>query len=203
MEWIFLGDFNKMNEKPILNLSKKFKQIVKFPTRLNPDSILDKIIPSISHWYCEPVPLPPLQCDEGKTGKPSDHLAVLWEPLHGHYPARSMRTVTVRPHPDSAIRAFGLWVSSYEWNEVFGAVTASEKAYIFQKILIEKYDHFFPEKVVKFRENDAPWVTQEVRTLDRQRKRAWRKDKLSDKYRDINAKYLNICKREKIDILKK
>ena len=76
LEWLLGGDWNTFKIKPILNLSKKLKQVVKYPTRLNPDKILDMVITSLSHWYYDPTPLPPLDCDLDKKGHPSDHIPV-------------------------------------------------------------------------------------------------------------------------------
>ena len=106
LQWILMGDYNKCNVNPILGLSDTFKQIVNFPTRLNPDSILDKIITSMAQWYKLPQPLSFLECDDGKQGKKSDHLPVFWEPLNSSFPAKEMKTVKVCPHPESSICAF-------------------------------------------------------------------------------------------------
>ena len=186
-----------MNEKPILNLSSKFKQIVDFPTRLNPDRILDKVVTSLSHWYQPPVPLPPLECDSDKTGRPSDHLGVLWEPLNHEFPAREMRTVHFRPLPDSSIKLFGRWVASNDWSDIYNAETAHEKATFLQTILMEKFNYFFPEKISKFRFDDKPWVTTEVKYLDCKRRRAWVKDKNSCNYNTLNTQYQELCKTSK------
>ena len=132
-QWIFSGDYNRLNEKPICSLSSKLTQIVDFPTRLNPDRTLDKIVTSLHHWYQSPVPLPPLQCDPDKVGRPSDHLGVLWEPLSDEFPAREMRTVTFLPLPDSSVRSFCRWISNHDWSDIYNAQTSHEKADIFQK----------------------------------------------------------------------
>ena len=131
-------DIPRLQDRAILNISPNFSQVVNFPTRLNPDKILDKIVTSLSHWYHPPVPLPALECDDDKGGKPSDHLGVYWEPLSHEYPALNMREVTFRPHPDSSVEAFGRWVSTYTWDEVYNAETAHEKADIFQNIIFLK-----------------------------------------------------------------
>ena len=98
---------------------------------------------------------------------------------------------------DSSIREFGQWISKFDWSEVYAKETAHEKALLFQNILIEQYNHFFPEKTLKFREDDKPWINHEVKRADRQRRRAWVKDKFSEKYKTLNLSYLNICKKAK------
>ena len=47
LQFIIAGDTNRLNLKPILNLSPSLKQLVTTPTRLNPDAILDPIITTI------------------------------------------------------------------------------------------------------------------------------------------------------------
>ena len=90
-----------------------------------------------------------------------------------------------------------LWVAEQTWDQVFKAETAHIKASIFQESLMESFNYFFPEKIVKFRFNDKPWVTQDIKQLDRKRRRAWLKDKYSIKYKELNAKYLLLCKQGK------
>ena len=98
---------------------------------------------------------------------------------------------------DSSIRAFGQWISSFDWSEIYSKETAHEKASLFQNILYEQYKFYFPEETLKFREDDQPWVNKEVKRADRQRRRAWVKDKFSEKYKTLNMTYLDICKKAK------
>ena len=48
INFIIAGDTNRLNLSPILNLSPSLQQVVKVPTRLNPDRILDPIITTLS-----------------------------------------------------------------------------------------------------------------------------------------------------------
>ena len=204
MHWIFLGDFNTFNERPILNLSNQLKQIVDFPTRLNPDNTLDKIITSMSRWYKHPTPLPHLECDDDMPGRPSDHLPVLWEPLDVSFPANKMRSVTVRPFPDSSVREFGRWVAGQDWSELYNKGTVDEKAEFFQEVLLSNFNLFFPEKNVKFHQNDKPWITSEIKRLDRRRKRAWvNKGRNSPEYKILHEQYLTLCKNVKQNFYQK
>ena len=41
---IIAGDYNRLNIKPILDMSSSLSQVVKVITRTNPDAILDKIV---------------------------------------------------------------------------------------------------------------------------------------------------------------
>ena len=55
LKFIIAGDFNKLNTKPILNLSPDLKQVVSVVTRTNPDAILDKIITNLQLFYHLPI----------------------------------------------------------------------------------------------------------------------------------------------------
>ena len=59
LQFIIAGDTNRLNLSPILSLSPSLKQVVKVPTRLNPEAILDPIITTMCKYYCEPVTKPP------------------------------------------------------------------------------------------------------------------------------------------------
>ena len=60
LKFLILGDINRLNIKPILNLSPDLHQVVKVITRTNPDATLDVIITNISALYQPPTTLPPL-----------------------------------------------------------------------------------------------------------------------------------------------
>ena len=97
--WILAGDTNDLKLEPILSLSPNLKSVVRNPTRLNPDRILDNIVTDMSNWYQSPECLPPLDADLGSGGKPSDHLIVVMESISeiNNKPARVQREVTIRP----------------------------------------------------------------------------------------------------------
>ena len=77
----FAVNYNKLNIKPILDLSPSLSQVVQIPTRTNPDAILDKIITTLSKYYLPPTTLLPLDNDIDGKGKPSDHLIVSMRPI--------------------------------------------------------------------------------------------------------------------------
>ena len=97
--WMLAGDTNDLKLDPILSLSPNLKSLVKNPTRLNPDRILDNIITDMSKWYQSPECLPPLDADLGSGGKPSNHLTVIMKAISeiNNKPARDTREIVVRP----------------------------------------------------------------------------------------------------------
>ena len=189
LHWILAGDTNKMKLDTILNLDDRMKQIVKNPTRLNPDEILDPIITSLSTYYQTPVCLPPLGADDGITQ--SDHLTVIAEPLTAinNKPARVIKKVQVRRLPQSGKDLMRAWISRQSWDEVIAAESAHEKAVILQSILMEKTDQFFPLKTFSFSSDDKPWFTPELKELDKRRKLEYRRRRRSHRWKALNHKF--------------
>ena len=113
--WMLAGDTNDLKLDPILSLSPNLKSLVKKPTRLNPDNILDNIITDMGKWYQNPECLPPLDADAGSGGKPSDHLIVVMSPISllNNKPARVSREIS-----ESGIDLFGHWIKNQNWTEV-------------------------------------------------------------------------------------
>ena len=189
--FIIAGDFNQLNMKPLLNLSPDLKQVVTTVTRLNPDAILDKILTNLHSFYLVPTTLPPLDNDVDVIGKPSDHLIVVFKPVSHEHPAQQKRykSIKYRPYPDSGIREMGLWVQKQDWKEIYNQTDVNMKAEIFEKMIMEKVNLFFPEKTIKLNENDQPWASPELKILDRQRKREYTKNKKSEKWKMLDAKF--------------
>ena len=63
------------------------------------------------------------------------------------------------------------------WESIFKAESAHEKAALFQKVLVEQFELFFPMKTKKISSDDAPWITQKLKKLDRRRKRVYQKER--------------------------
>ena len=187
LKFIITGDFNRMNIKPILNLSPDLKQVVQVVTRTNPDATLDLIITNLTSLFHPPTTLPPLDNDEDVDGKPSDHLVVVMRPLSTTNPSQTVRykTIKYRPFPDSAIREMGQWVQSQNWKEIYCEVDPNQKAEKFEKIVMNKVNLFFPEKSLKVNENDKPWSNKELIGLDRRCKREYNKNKKSEKWKKL------------------
>ena len=129
LHFIFSGDTNRLNLKSILNLSPRLKQVVTVPTRLNPDAILDTIITTLWAFYQLPFTLAPLDNDTEKNGKPSDHQIVIWKPINASEPqVRKTKEITFRPLPESGITQFGEWLKTENWDVLFNAQNANQKA---------------------------------------------------------------------------
>lgn len=118
---------------PVLRLNHNLKSIVKKPTRINTKnpskiSILDNIITDLHNWYQEPKCLPPIEPDSA-TGKPSDHLTVICEPLNviNNIPTRHTRRITSRPITDSGMKVFNVWIKAQKWDHIKETQEVNEK----------------------------------------------------------------------------
>ena len=200
LKFILSGDFNRLNIKPILNLSPDLKQMVEVPTRRNPDAILDLIITNIAALYQSPYTLLPLENDDDIAGKPSDHLSVVMKPLSQNSLTNrpKYRTIKYRSFPDSGIREMGQWLQSKSWNELYRIDCPEKKAEMFEKTLMEKVNIIFPEKVMKVNCADKPWVDSELLRLDRKRKREYNKRKKSDRWLELNKMFTERAEQLKV-----
>ena len=199
IQYVIAGDTNRLNLAPILSLSHSLVQVVKLPTRLSPDRVLDPIITTMAKYYEEPVTMPPINPNINSGGKPSDHLVVLMRPISATYaiPPRIYKTVTTRPITDTGIQSFGQWIESFRWVKMYESTNAHKKAEIFQDILMENFERCFPLKTVKFSDDDSPWVTKSLKKIDRLRKREFYKNKMSAKWEKLNQAFLIKSEEEK------
>ena len=112
--------------------------MVKKWTRMNPPAILDSIITTFSNYYQEPLCLEPLDADPDKNGVKSDHRSVISRPINtiNNKCVRETRKVKVRPFPESGMLKMKEWFISETFEQVYRAVSAHDKADIFQKMLI-------------------------------------------------------------------
>ena len=84
---------------------------------------------------------------------------------------RKQKILKIRPMPESKLKKFENWLKVYQWDELFKLKSSHEKAEHFQEILMEKFNQFLPERQVKFCNEDQPYFTPELKTLDRKRKK--------------------------------
>ena len=196
LQFIIAGDTNRLNLSPILSLSPTLIQVVRVPTRLNPDATLDPIITSMSKFYCEPVTKPPISNDPNN-GKPSDHLVVLMYPIVSTLECqpRQYETVEYRPLTDSGIELYGQWLGEQTWETVYVETNYHEKTRIFQQLLMQNFYDLFPLKSIKV--CDCPWFSKSLKLLDRRRKREFYKHSRSEKWQRLNTEFIQKCKDEK------
>ena len=198
-QFIIAADANRLNLAPILNLSSSLQQMVKVPTRLNPDRTLDPIITSLVDYYRDPVTKPPINSDVGKRGVASDHLVVLMQPLTKtrQIQPRIYKSIKTGPINVDGLRKFSKWVENCDWSAIYECSDANKKAEIFQALLLEKFEECFPLKIIKVSNDDKPWFTSDLKTLDRRRKREFFKNQKSEHWMSLNKLFLERSKAAK------
>ena len=78
VNFLIAGDFNKVNINEVLMAFGALKQVCQVSTRGK--NTLELIITDLHTGYHPPTTMPPLQVDEGKKGKDSDHNSVVFAP---------------------------------------------------------------------------------------------------------------------------
>ena len=82
------------------------------------------------------------------------------------------------------------------------AETAHEKASIFQNMLMKGLDEFFPEKNWKITSDDQPWISHKLKTMDRKRKRIFRRERKSAKWKNLDKMFKSEVKKAKAGFYK-
>ena len=135
-----------------------FVQIVDQWTRLKPPAILDQVIMTLANYYQKPVCLDPLEADVNKIGESSDHRIVICKPINTveNKSVRTTRVINFRPVSKHGLSLMQEWLVDNNWSDVYHPKTADEKAETFQRILVEKFNTFFPVKTRKVNSDDQP-----------------------------------------------
>ena len=165
--------------------------------RLNPDRLLESIISTLKKCYCEPDTEPPINPNSIKTGKPSDHLVVVMEPITATLliQSRQYRPVEIRPINFAGLEKCSRWVENYNWMDVYRCEGSNAKAEMIQNILAKQYYECFPIKVIKVSCDDRAWFSPELKELDRKRKREFSKNHQSDLWNWLSDDFeVNLCR---------
>ena len=134
--------------------------------------------------------LAPIKSDT-VSGKPSDHLTVVCEPLNviNNIPQRQKRNITIRPIMESGLELFKSWISSQTWNENIETHSVNHKERMMHTSVMDQIKICFPEKNLKMTSDDAPWCNNKVKRLKRLKCREYNKHRSSTKWVDLNNQY--------------
>ena len=157
------GDFNQLNDNPIL--SYPLKQIVTLATRRH--NILDKVFTSIADWYHIPTILPPIGT--------SDHNVVLVHALasqpHSHPPGSCF--VAVRSSDPSGKTLLANALNRLNWVSLYKMDDCNDMLNHFYTVVVSRLNFYLPVRMSKKHASEKPWVNDRFRCLVRQRQRAW------------------------------
>ena len=118
------------------------------------------IVTNLSQFYSSPECKAPLGS--------SDHSIVFWQPNRACI-SKATRSINankfpLRRMPESALCAFGRWVSAQDWADVFSHTSISECVLAFTAE-VNSTVLFFPLKMVRSHPNDKPWMTPHIKDL--------------------------------------
>ena len=197
IKFLIGGDFNRLDVSDILESYGALRQVCSVPTRKQ--ATLDILITDLHTYYHPPTTLPPLQVDSDKTGKDSDHDVVLFAPISNqqYKVTRRYKVIKTRPIPESQVYKFENELGHFEWDTLLAEKSPDEQAEHFHDFLRRKLDQYFPEKNVKICSLDKKWFTPKLKNLHRQMQRQFHKNRNSEKFKKIKAKFKKM-KREAI-----
>jgi hypothetical protein len=110
---------------------------------------------------------------------------------------------TYRPLPESGIRLFMQWIHSEQWDTVPTTGSPTEQVGAYEKAVRDKVEAIFPEKKVKTTNKDKDFITAELKSLDRKKKKEWKKNGKSTKYLNLKKEFEEKYKSASADHLKK
>ena len=183
------GDVNRTDYTDVLDSYGALKQCVTVGTRNQ--ATLEIILSDLINLYHPPTVLSPLQVDEGKTGKDSDHNIVIFAPRSdaNFRVTRQKKKIKTRPIPDSLIPSFARQIQSHAWEEVLNEKDIDTKVYNFHKTLLMFCDNFFPEKKITISNLDKKWITLELKTLSRKIKGEFFRNRKSPKWKKLKKEF--------------
>ena len=100
---------------------------------------------------------------------------------------REVRSRTTRPMPESGVEAFIRGLEGETWSTVMKEDCPTKQEDEFQRILLQHLNLHLPTKTVRFRPQDKPFITKELKIIDRKRKREYRKHGKSQKYLNLDS----------------
>ena len=192
------GDKNNLNISTLISGIPRLRQIVTKNTHGN--KIVDVIMTNMHAYYRPPIIIPPIIPDDPSVGVPSDHNIPLALPVsvpNSDQHAHQYLTRTFRPIPESGLRDFGEWICRESWTDMKEEFNPTEQVEVFENIALKNLDKYLPQKSVKINPHvDKPFFTAELKRLDRQVKKEYRKHCKSEKYKKMKEKYILLHKNE-------
>ena len=77
------------------------------------------------------------------------------------------------PRNSSAKRAFGRWLTNYNWSNLYHTTLCEQHLELFQEVISTGLNHFLPRKVVKIHDRDEPWINPSYKQLIKHKQKAF------------------------------
>ena len=118
-------------------------------------------------------------------------------------PARSYRQVKVRPLPESVLAMIKNILKTKNWSNIINAASVDEKANLFHSEVMAVVNQVAPQKLRKISSDDQPWYTEQLKKLDRKRRREYQHNRRSIRYYELQRQYKLKCSQENKKFFKK
>ena len=170
---ILAGDFNHTN---IEEATEDYPDMMTVSTgATRGSSTLDFISTNFGQEITDTEILAPLSTNEGKE---SDHAVISCTASLKQLHTYTTKIHKVRPRTVAGEKRFESLVLAQNWESFTnGSRSGSEMAAQLEKITSEWMEMSFPEKKLKIKSTDDPWITHEIRSRIRTRKKAFSRTK--------------------------
>ena len=189
---ILAGDRNDLKIDLISTLDPTLKQVVKGYTNKMKTKVLDVFYTDCHDLLQEATILPPMQVDDDKVGKDSDHAGVELLPRTNLAPMGSnlRERKEVQPFPESRVVEFGFKLLDADWSSLDDDISSTDVVDRFVHLNDQMVAKSFPKKQIQVGPGDLPYFTEELRHLKRQRLRAYSlHGKRSEQYTRLKIKF--------------
>ena len=176
------GDFNKRNIQKSLESHPLVTELDVPPTRMGAKlNLVASNIPSTNIFK-----LPPLTTYDGQ--KKSDHDVLAIDTVIPVEDRFTWRTYTTRPRSAASNKQFIEAFKKIEWPKILTGMSVDMKVATLTKTLNAMMDQFFPKKTYKVRSTDNPWISYAIRKKIRARKKIFRKEGRSKKWKRLKQR---------------
>ena len=165
------GDKNELPLAPLILALPRFIQVIVNCT--HGVKIIDVLLMSCPELYVVPEITAPVLPDDPRHAKPSDHKVPVARPLAcaAVAVANVYEERTYQPLLDSGRLEFMRWVHSDVWDSIPEDGSTTEQFNEFENLVKAKIDELFPQKKIRMTRKDKEFITTELNTLDRKKKR--------------------------------
>ena len=157
-------------------------QLINFPTR--GDRLLDIFASTAHSSYLQPIKLSPL-------GR-SDHSGFVVKSNTSVVSPRSTKKVRVRDYSKKNHALFLYYLLHVDWNSLLSETSIDDSIHNFNVIINHLTNACFPERTVRFRSDDQPWITPQTKILFDKMDRAFFKN--YPQYLILREEYLESLK---------
>ena len=98
-------------------------------------------------------------------------------------------------------KKIGSWLAGYNWADLVQTPDSNRKAEMYQSIITEALETFFPLVRVRRKTSDCPWINDKIRELIKDRKEIYGREGKSDKWRGLRDYILEVVFKRKENYL--